>query len=70
MSDIVEKLNQLDLQGLTVDDIRNLKNKNLREALMKIARPRGLPAAAGDGGESNRTHSNNSSHTDFPSEMA
>ena len=65
--DIVEQLNQLDLSGLTVNDIKNLRNKNLRDALMKIVRPRGLPAG---GGEANKQHQNHSSHTDFPSEMA
>ncbi|HEV8673609.1 MAG TPA: hypothetical protein VGX21_06145 [Methylomirabilota bacterium] len=45
-SEEISKLDQLDLSRLTVDDIRNLKNTVLREALLEVLRRKRDPLAS------------------------
>lgn len=62
MADAKDKLDQIDLGRITLDDISKLENSALREALLALARQPGQRLAAG--------HQNHGSHSNHNTEAA
>lgn len=61
MSDITEKLKQIDLTKVTLDDLQKLENITLRNSLIDMIRNPGMRAASG--------HQNHGSHTNTSSDL-